>query len=400
MRVAQTLSALLAAGLVLAGAGMAAAAPAPSAENAAQINAGLQAMREFNLIALKDLTNNQGVQGRTFVGGNLSGGSSQYMTKAGQTGVALTVAGNVTGGAKNIANGGAVVVGGNLDSGANMNGGGNVTAGGNVTKVNANNATVTAGGDLSQSNAKAAYAGGNISKTNATDLYAGGTISQNSNGIKHTGYQAPPSTLPASLQQQALDYSNDMLALSGYLSDLGPTNFAETPDKWNVVFNAGSGAGVAVFDISDLGALLQGRSNLKFNLPTGYDAVVVNVAGANISLPGSINFANATGLGSSVIWNFYEATNINLSSKTWFGSILAPNAELKFGNGIEGSIVARSIIQNGEARLGGFSGALQIAQQQAQDVRAAIPEPATWAMMILGFGAIGHVIRRRRALAA
>ena len=30
---------------------------------------------------------------------------------------------------------------------------------------------------------------------------------------------------------------------------------------------------------------------------------------------------------------------------------------------------------------------------------AAIPEPATWAMMILGFGAAGAVLRRRRAVA-
>jgi len=27
---------------------------------------------------------------------------------------------------------------------------------------------------------------------------------------------------------------------------------------------------------------------------------------------------------------------------------------------------------------------------------AAVPEPATWAMMILGFGAVGMVLRRRR----
>jgi choice-of-anchor A domain-containing protein len=160
------------------------------------------------------------------------------------------------------------------------------------------------------------------------------------------------------------------------------------------------GAGVAVFSIADLPALLQGRSNLKFNMPSGYDAVVVNVAGANITLPASINFNNGAGLGASVIWNFYEATSINLGSKTWFGSVLAPNAELKFSNGIEGSIVAKSLIQNGEARLGGFSGALQVAQYTASDIRDAVPEPATWAMMIMGFGAIGHVIRRRRALAA
>jgi hypothetical protein len=30
----------------------------------------------------------------------------------------------------------------------------------------------------------------------------------------------------------------------------------------------------------------------------------------------------------------------------------------------------------------------------------AVPEPATWAMMILGFGTVGYLIRRRRVSAA
>jgi hypothetical protein len=36
---------------------------------------------------------------------------------------------------------------------------------------------------------------------------------------------------------------------------------------------------------------------------------------------------------------------------------------------------------------GSYSGTLNV---------AAVPEPATWAMMLLGFGAMGLVIRRRR----
>jgi hypothetical protein len=39
-------------------------------------------------------------------------------------------------------------------------------------------------------------------------------------------------------------------------------------------------------------------------------------------------------------------------------------------------------------------------QALADTMSAAIPEPATWAMMILGLGAVGSVIRRRRALPA
>ncbi len=36
----------------------------------------------------------------------------------------------------------------------------------------------------------------------------------------------------------------------------------------------------------------------------------------------------------------------------------------------------------------------------AEGVTGGVPEPATWAMMILGFGAAGSVLRRRRAAVA
>ena len=36
----------------------------------------------------------------------------------------------------------------------------------------------------------------------------------------------------------------------------------------------------------------------------------------------------------------------------------------------------------------------------SQDIAGGIPEPATWAMMLMGFGGLGAVIRRRRALSA
>jgi hypothetical protein len=32
----------------------------------------------------------------------------------------------------------------------------------------------------------------------------------------------------------------------------------------------------------------------------------------------------------------------------------------------------------------------------SEDARAAAPEPAVWAMMLAGFGALGAVVRRRR----
>ncbi len=372
---------------MLAIAGGASAAPLPAAGNAESINAGLRAMRDYNLIVLKDLQSSSEVQGRTFVGGNLSGGSSNYFTKPGaQSGTGLSVAGNVTGSAKNINNGGDLQVGGNLDSGVNMNGGGDVAVDGNATKINANGASVRVDG--------------NVSKTNAKDIYYGGTIDKNSNGIKHAGDHSA-SGLQLDLQQIAADFTTDLIATSDYLAGLTTTNAVSyAPKQQQALFDAGAGSGVAVFAIADINAALKGSSKLTFAPPNSYDLVVINVGGRDISLPGGINFEAATGLGGKVVWNFFEAEKVNLSSKTWYGSILAPTAELKFNNGIEGTVVAASVLQNGAVRMGNFSAGAWVAGMVIDDLHAAVPEPSAWAMMIMGFGAIGAMIRRRRTMSA
>ena len=46
-------------------------------------------------------------------------------------------------------------------------------------------------------------------------------------------------------------------------------------------------------------------------------------------------------------------------------------------------------VQGTRGRTSTYSGSISF---------AAVPEPATWAMMLLGFGAIGFALRRRRAL--
>lgn len=372
---------VLTAAAALAGARVAAADPLPAAANAAEVNAGLQAMRDYNLIVLKDLKSTSEVQGRTFVGGNLSGGSSNYLTKPGsQTGAALTIGGDVSGGAKNIKNGGSLKVGGDLTSGANMNGGGGVMVGGDAKGVNANGASV--------------YAGGDVKNTNAQHIYYGGSVS-GSNGVKHAGDHTADG-LQDQIDAEAQALTDNLLGASAYLAGLTPTDvLTYSANGQQAIFDPGAGAGVAVFSLANLELALKNRSQLIFNAPTTYDAVIVNVAGSTVKLPSSINFNGPTGLGTRVIWNFWEATNVDLGSKSWYGSILAPNAYLKTNNFVEGTVVAREMYQNGAVRMGGFAAAMAI-----EDIQTAVPEPATWLVMILGFGAVGAMLRRRRAVTA
>jgi choice-of-anchor A domain-containing protein len=80
--------------------------------------------------------------------------------------------------------------------------------------------------------------------------------------------------------------------------------------------------------------------------------VVINVAGTgtiNIISKPLGGFATTT-TAVNVIWNFYEATEVNFNAGAWYGSVLAPLAvvNLKGGN-IDGSVAALSF--NGESQL-------------------------------------------------
>lgn len=368
---------------VLALTATAAVAAPPTSADADSINAGLQAMREYNVIALKDLKVTSDIGGRAFVGGDLTGTATLFSNPKGQTGVAAAVAGDVSGSsAKNVNNGGSLKVGGDLSSGANMNGGGSVYAEGDVRKVNANGGSV--------------YADGDVSKTNAGHIYYGGQIDKNSNGVKHAGDHTTDG-LQAELKAQAGAYDAQLNDLSGYFSGLDATAFMTTSGQ-KAIFDAGAGSGLAVFAIADIETALRTLSEIQFAFPTSYDTVVVNVGGEKITLPGSLNFNGPSGLGSKVIWNFYEAESINFNAKAWYGSVLAPEADLKGFNFIDGTVVANDI-QGGAIRNSAYAGGLEIAAPsplQGIADSVAVPEPTTWALMILGFGAVGAMLRRRR----
>jgi len=111
---------------------------------------GIDALKEWNLIVLGDLTSSSEVEGRTFVGGNLSGNSSNYQIASVPSSTyavpGLTVVGNVLGGTKNLNNGSGALIGGNVASGFNLNGGiQTVKVGGLLSNTNINQNIVLSG---------------------------------------------------------------------------------------------------------------------------------------------------------------------------------------------------------------------------------------------------------------
>ena len=352
--------------LALSGLMLGAASPA-----LADANAGLAELKANNLIVLGNLDSSSEVEGRTFVGGDLSGSSSNYFILNGKTAPAstapgLTVVGDVTGGTKNLNNSSGAAIGGNESSGLNLNGPNqSLTIGGTGHDINGSSgSTITVGGAVS----------GNLNANGATVLTNQGLA----------GYQA-------GLAAQASAYATDLGDLSTYLAGLAATDAVTYPFPNRIQFKPlASASTLAVFDLSST-AVLNPVGEIDFQ--TGaFDTIIVNVGGTTATL-GKNFIGSPGGLGQKVIWNFYEATTINFGANSFYGSVLAPKADGTIGNFIEGSAAFHNLVQRGEVHLNGYTGHLDITPPGGGGI---VPEPATWALMIAGFGLAGAVLRRRR----
>ncbi|AKH42344.1 choice-of-anchor A domain-containing protein [Altererythrobacter atlanticus] len=324
--------------------------------------AGIDILREWNLVVLGDLDSSSEVEGRTFVGGNLTGNSSNYNIAAipasanGQAG--LTVVGNVTGGVKNLNNGAGAVIGGNVDSGFNLNG---------------NPQTVLVGGSISNTNVNA----------NTVNSGLAGSDPQFIQDLQQQGSFIRTST-------QNLSYDLSMQAAN--------SDFVKSGNRG--MFNAQPDAdGTAVFNIaaSDLNSI----GEIEFNL-NGADTAIINVSGKNIKLDD--NFLGGTNnLGENVIWNFPEAERLTAST-AWGGSVLAPKASATTYNYIQGSAVFGSLGQYGEMHVGTYSGGYYPPDYPdtpgGSSGGTPIPEPGMLGLLGLGLAGLAFMRRRRKLTSA
>lgn len=318
--------------------------------------AGTDALREWNLVVLGDLQSSSEVEGRTFVGGNLTGNSSNYQIRTpapsatGQPG--LTVVGDVTGGTKNLNNGSGAIVGGNVQSGFNLNGGTQtVLVGGTIANTNVNQNIVQSG------------------------LGASGSFS-------------------ADLSMQKSVLASSMTDLSQGLRALDANSTAAIAGNRMTLNAAPDASGVAVFSLT--AAQLDSIGEIQFNL-NGADTAIVNVSGASIRL--NDNFLGGTaGLGEHVIWNFADATALDLTT-AWGGSVLAPKAAATTGNYIQGSAVFGSLVQNGEMHLGTYVGSYYPPTTPGGGDPVQVPEPSTWVLFLAAAGGLLFLRRRRAARA-
>lgn len=278
---------------------------------------------DFNLVVTGNLQNNsQDVEGRTYVGGNLSSSGSPTLAKN------LTPAANFVGIDT-------VIVGGTTS----------------VGNINLQSGNFRRGGSRS----------GNL----------------NFNGVSQQDI------VDNTLAARTANLVSQMASTSSYLQSLTANSSVTLPSGGQpgaVKYTLSPVGGTAVFSVLASNVF---NSNLiqQIELLGSATTIIINVAGTTVNFnTGNFvgNWLNA-GVRASTIWNFYQATSINLD-RNFNGAILAPLANLQNSTAIDGSVFVKSFTQNGEIHLPNFS------------QTNTIPVPGAAGVLALG----GLVAMRRR----
>jgi len=254
---------------------------------------------------------------------------------------------------------------------SNSNSSGAAAIGGNATLSN-----YSLGSQLPSSSNYSLVVDGNLT-------FSGGTVSKGSLLVGGTANLSGVNIAKGSLAYgEAIDF-NAAKNSYGNLSDSlasSLANGAYTLNYGNLVFT-GTDAGLNSFTIQ--AADFNSANNITINAPTG-STVVINVGGSLVNFTN--RGVNVNGIsGSNVLYNFYDATSLNLAGITVLGSILAPDAHVSFSNGnMNGTLIANSLGGSGTFNYNAFQGNLP----------AAVPEPSAFAL--IGAAGAFMLLRRRR----
>jgi choice-of-anchor A domain-containing protein len=327
---------------------------------------------QFNVVTLGNMTSTQHVDGRTYVGGSLTGAQNVVVAMHPQdmpasNYAALTVMGkNLAAGQAavnnvRVINGGAVVYGTIKDS--EINGGNSAIYGtSSNTSFNGNGSVYASGGYVN---------GGNVNVTKLKSVAAGSVQATNTAAANSTDMGKTLGALSTSMSKyHSTGSSVDMNYKSGVAT-----------------FNAGVQNGVAVFDLTGIDNNLFDSSKIKeftFNL-NGATSVYLNSDVTSAVINDKFLGGSAHKVGSALIWNFYNATDLTINAQ-FGGSILATKATLTNNQNIEGGVYVNNLVSNSEIHLDTFTGA--------------VPEAETYAMMLAGLGLVGFIARRRKQAAA
>lgn len=184
-----------------------------------------------------------------------------------------------------------------------------------------------------------------------------------------------------------LDGSDDFVAFSSYLIPAGPTGYS-------VYLNVQGAPGAHHTEI-----ISQGSSGGGFYIgtdPAGNFRLTDTFLSTGIAYPTGSSFHDLLLTVSSAGTNFYiDGTNVFTSAAPAAAGLVGDFTQLGRQFGGNGEYFAGQI-----NTLKIFDGVATQADLADSPGGSAAPEPAAWAMMILGLGGAGAMLRRRRVAAA
>ena len=217
--------------------------------------------------------------------------------------------------------------------------------------------------------------------TNPAKTFFGGTLSGSL--VNYTGGVTGVNPLSfSSLFSQA---STASTALAGF-SNTGATTLnvgGIFGNPGGLTLTGDGSSAVQVFSIS--GTDLQTRNQIVVSNVPLTSTILVNVTGAFAQLASVDSSAPFDPYGGKVLFNFKDATQVNLAFTGLHASVLAPNALItSFSGHIKGVVIGKEWLGNFEVQPG------------LAPLLLAVPEPETYVMMLAGLGLMGFVARRRR----
>lgn len=171
----------------------------------------------------------------------------------------------------------------------------------------------------------------------------------------------------------------DFAAADVYLQNLSKNLFTLAPngtvenDGYRQLTLTGTDPKLNIFEVTD--ALAANVNHIKIVVPQNA-LVLVNYVGSNITLTGGFE-VNGVGVapnntdpelraaGSKVLFNFYKATDIKIYAMGFYGSILAPKANLDFGTNmgfgvVYGQVIVKNMNGAGQFNLCPYEGEIKV----------------------------------------